>query len=187
MIWALAPYCVNEEGKQIPQPSYRQRRRGWQGRVHFGALHAPYSKVKKHIPEGFFTFAFVRNPFEAAYSSWARNFEGGLKDRVPDTFREYIKEVLTRTSRSVHGRWTQWQYLSHKGEVGVDFVGRFENLHEDWERITDMVGLGKVFLPKLNQNETQDTKRYREFYTPKMVKLMSKRYAKDLEVFGYEF
>ena len=50
-----------------------------------------------------------------------------------------------------------------------------------------MVGLGKVFLPKLNQNETQDIKQYRKFYTPRMVELMSKKYAKDLEVFGYEF
>jgi hypothetical protein len=187
MIWALAPYCRDEDGKQTRRPSYKQRRRGWQGRVHFGPLHMPYSKVKGFIPENYFSFAFVRNPFEAAYSSWARNHESGLKDRVPDTFKEYIKQVLTRKSRSVHGRWTQWAYLSDGDQIGVDFLGRFENLKKDWETVTDLLGLKDIFLPKMNQNETRDTSVYREFYTPKMVEMMSRRYAKDLEEFGYEF
>lgn len=191
MLWALAPYSLDRKtGKvgTLKSPDYGTRVKGWQNKLASvpGIGHNAYKNVKKYIPEDYFKFAFVRNPFQALYSSWARHLET-KNYPYTDTFREYLILVSRKKIARVHTRWTQWDYLSYDGEIAMDFVGRFENLQDDWAHITKTIGLEGLELPKLNQNEEKDTSLYREAYTPRMRKFVENRYRKDLEVFGYEF
>ena len=68
----------------------------------------------------------------------------------------------------------------------VDFVGRFENFNEDYEKIRQKIGTGEA-LKHLNKTKDKKEKSYRDVYTPEMVDIVSKVYKKDLELFNYSF
>ena len=62
----------------------------------------------------------------------------------------------------------------------VDFVGHFEQLYKDWDFLREKFGLPE--LPHQNRSAHVD---YREAYTPELAKIASRRYKKDIELFGY--
>ena len=62
----------------------------------------------------------------------------------------------------------------------VDFIGRFENLNDDFKKACG--------LELINQ-KIQSTKHnnYKEYYDTETKLLVEKCYKKDLELFKYEF
>ncbi|MFT4840480.1 MAG: hypothetical protein ACI8UD_002962 [Planctomycetota bacterium] len=78
-------------------------------------------------------------------------------------------------------------FLSKPGmtEVGVDMVGRFENLHDDWQQICDRLGV-KSAMPHLRNVQADRRHSYADFYTPESKAVVRKLYARDFEVFGYD-
>jgi hypothetical protein len=82
----------------------------------------------------------------------------------------------------------------------MDFVGRFENLKEDWEYITKKLDQGKRHrLPKSNfrsgkrgprkkkfAGEAKYLEHYTTYYTPNMIDKVGEIYKKDIELFNYE-
>jgi hypothetical protein len=99
------------------------------------------------------------------------------------------------------------QYL-FLGGIKYDFIGRMENLYRDLEYIQEKIKF-TLELPKLNStnysrssNSEQNFSKfspsrlrkletgipdYTQFYTPKLVELVGQRYAKDIEMFDYDF
>ena len=69
------------------------------------------------------------------------------------------------------------------GEVMVDFIGRFENLETDFNRISDQIGISNQ-LPHVNR--TKHTK-YRDYYNAESKKLVHAIALRDIEMFDYEF
>ena len=66
----------------------------------------------------------------------------------------------------------------------VDYVLRFENLEEDWNRL--FMGLG-YDPPKLPVKNKSKHKHYFEYYDEDTMKFIHHLYKKDIEVFGYTF
>ena len=69
------------------------------------------------------------------------------------------------------------------GNILVDFVGRYENLHHDLEKIANILHLD-VSLPRLNSSQHKD---YRSYYNKRSKDLVAKYFQKDIEIFGYHF
>ncbi|MCI5168535.1 MAG: hypothetical protein D3903_21185 [Candidatus Electrothrix sp. GM3_4] len=68
------------------------------------------------------------------------------------------------------------------GEVLIDFVGRYENLSEDFHQICQIIGLPNLEL--IHYGATQH-KPCRELYNEEMKQIVSKHSSIDLERFGY--
>ena len=100
------------------------------------------------------------------------------KDMSFAEFVEAVADIPDRIS-DIHFR-SQHTFLYHHGACMVDYVGRFECLERDWDMLMEKFGLPQ--LPHQNRSRHVD---YRQAYTPQLAAIAAKRYARDIELFGY--
>jgi hypothetical protein len=67
--------------------------------------------------------------------------------------------------------------------VFVDFIGRYENLENDWRIVSEKIGVSSE-LPHSNRTEHDE---YRRYYNEETKKIIAKKYKKDIECFDYIF
>lgn len=134
--------------------------------------------------DGFFKFCFVRNPYERAVS----DYNWRVRARGKETgFREYLESVQRKIAELDHvsSRYDNWQIYTIDDEIAVDFVGRYENLHDDFRHACERIGLPAGELPVAKKGATRHD--YRDYYGAREKALVSEIYRKEIEYFGYEF
>lgn len=132
-----------------------------------------------------FVFAFVRNPYDRCVSSWKF-----LKPDLP--FKSFVKKVskfqLDRISTYNRITWHTCLQLPHlvdeKGNLMVDFIGKFENLQNDYGTLCDIIGIEKTQLPHLKKTNRGH---YSIYYTDEIREMVYRIYRKDIDYFGYSF
>ena len=171
---AIAPHCKNYQGVMPLDETH-----GWQFTFHqpYYMHHAVRLLEPEDIPEGYFSFAFVRNPFSAVVSAWNPKMN----------FDEFVEEKIFTALEPV-ARWTQFDYLTNEdGTMLVDFIGRYEKLAEDFYEVIGRIGVPLMMLPKRNITKNKLHDNYREYYSPLSRRIVEEKYKKDLEFFEYEF
>lgn len=146
----------------------------------------------------YFKFTFVRNPWDRLYSAYRFLSAGAMGERHDlawieanlsgaRDFEDFVMNHLTRPEiRSfVHFR-DQESFLRDvvTKRVGVDFVGRFETLSEDFAIAAARIGRDTT-LPHLNRTKVAGS--YRDAYSTKMARRAGEVYAVDAALFGYDF
>lgn len=147
--------------------------------------HPPIEQVKNYLNdkwENYFKFAFVRNPFDIAVSRYHWDVKGkGNQLTSKEGFKEWVK-TYNKTS------WQdeQWRYICIEGENELDFIGRYENLTQDYNLICDKIGISP---PKLGFQKSgfRDKTHYSEYYDEESIEIVKQYFKKDLELFGYNF
>ena len=72
-----------------------------------------------------------------------------------------------------------------KGQIVVDFVGRFENLQKDFSYVVKRLGLPtEIALPHLLKTDHED---YQVYYTDQTRRHVREKYCKDVKNFNYQF
>lgn len=175
--------------------------------LHKGVIHrafegSPYQvRTAKLLEErgyrDFYKFSFVRNPWDrlfSCYRSKVKNrrgvwltetsYSGGqLYPNMP--FREFV-EVVCRTpdeEANPHFRSQAAFLFSPKRDLLPDFVGRFENLAEDFREVAERIGVD-LELPHANPSRPAD---YRRAYGPGLARTVEERYREDVDLFDYSF
>jgi len=152
---------------------------GWQIPLHERGMHQPYSSIKDFIPDNYFVFAFVRNPFDLLVS--------GFRHKIKKGFDLFIKHEMKSSPRLFY-KWTQWEYLSFNDKIELDYVGKFENIEHDFNNIAAWIGIDERYNDIPLKNVTNYNKEdYRNYYTDETRQIIENRYAKDLEYWEYEF
>ena len=161
--------------------------------LHDGWRHLHAREIRDVVPpdvwDGYFKFAFVRNPWDRLVS-W---YHMCVQVPVPNGFCRYVRQNFPTFESFVTGATTgpgektthpQFDYVAgDDGEVIVDFVGRYETLGDDFAQIADRLKLGDV-LPRANPSSHGG---YRDYYTTATRDLVGQRFARDVEHFGYRF
>ena len=165
----------------------------WHGDIHHAPWHfTPLALLRDN---DYFRFGFVRNPLDRLLSCYAQKIvyyerQLGMRSllwRYGNTFDKdmsfaaFVKAVAGIPDRisDIHFR-SQHTFLYHRGKKMVDFIGHFEQLEQDWDLLREKFGLPE--LPHQNKSRHAD---YHEAYTPELAIIAAKRYAKDIELFGY--
>jgi chondroitin 4-sulfotransferase 11 len=143
--------------------------------------------VDKNFHPKIFLFTFVRNPYDRIVSSYFYLKNGGrmqcdIDDRdefIKDyTFEEFIKNNLLYASENqIHFR-PQHYWIPN----GVDYIGKFENLENDFFKIIDLLNIEKKPLKKLNTSEHYH---YDEYYTQDLKDIIYDIYKYDFIKFNY--
>jgi len=139
------------------------------------------NKISQDLWENYFKFCFERNPFDKVVSKyfWVKgkgNFEGSFNQFCLDL--ESGKKNFPPT----------YEMYAIDGRIVVDFIGRFENLEEDFSKI-----IKKLHLPhsgKLSQEKNQfrrDKSHYSKFYNDKSKKIIENHFKREIKFFNYKF
>ena len=81
----------------------------------------------------------------------------------------------------------QRSWVLLKDKVAVDFVGKLENLSEDWAFISNKVGCGvPSLLPHNNKKEHSKSSYLSNFKDERVVEVVYNLLKKDCELFGYD-
>lgn len=152
-----------------------------------GHGHISLEQLRPHLkPEAwnsFFKFAFVRNPFDrfVSYCAFVTR-EGGAFQRDP---KAVMRDVLANPPREHILFHPQHSFISDaSGEVLADYVGRVEEMQKSYDEISARIGIPTAPLEKVNASNRQN---YREYFDQSLIEGVAKLYARDLELFGYEF
>ena len=149
----------------------------------------------------YFKFAFVRNPWDRLISVYhdflnrrngkerIMNYSGLLKkeDTIyyrSDGFEDFCFRFAESDWVNEHHHRPQIDYLTIDGKISVDFIGRFENVAEDWQKVCEAVG---VQLPLGHARASSGRKSYRDYYNNETRDCIAEVYKKDIEEFDYEF
>jgi hypothetical protein len=135
-----------------------------------------------HKLKSYFSFCFVRNPWEKIVSQYHFNRHWfGMQNYK---FDEYVFAFKRGRRVSAKNPYFLPWITDEKGNVIVDFIGRYENIQEDFNTICDKIGIPQQQLP--HKNKTKH-KHYTEYYEDETRQIVAQKYAKDIDYFGYEF
>lgn len=154
----------------------------------------------------YFKFAFVRNPFSRVVSFYRDKIcnpsdELGIFDRYRRLrrrmpFEEFIDWLCSKEGSDdfADRHWlSQHSFLATDGgELLVDFVGKIENLQEDFDHVCRRIGLPPMTLPWLNMSGVDmavdgvaSEQPVREYYDDATRSRIRRRYAEDFRLFNY--
>lgn len=174
----------------------------------FGIHHDEFNK---DIFRDYFVFTFVRNPWDRFYSQYkfrsffkkhsfefaTENFEplfkkdlGGIPDTLNNTYETPIDKVSNSAGEFIHLA-SQVEFLKGKFSQNVDrfpyidFIGRFENLQNDFDYVCDKVGIPKTKLLHINKGFSKLT--YKDIYNSNTKHIINKKFSDDISFFKYKF
>jgi hypothetical protein len=211
---ALEPICGEDDicaalQKHPDKPNTKEGEEGYRARNHRGRFpirfnpDAPLSQLVKDIKnrregrryynhmsafeiraragadvfERYFKFCFERNPWDKAVSAffWEKDRIKG----VPQDFETYVQK------RKLPSRFDLY---TMGGKLAVDFVGKFENLEEDYRKAMSVVGVDDPPpLPRAKGNWRPRDKSYRDYYNEVSRKAVARQFAREIDLLGYVF
>lgn len=165
----------------------------------YGAGHVPITMHRRifgdALFEQYFKFTFVRNPWDRVVSAYTFLRKGGM-DREDKAFAarhiapyadfdQFVRCWLSAESarRSLHFRpQSDWLCL-RDGTLGVDYIGRFERLAEDFKVVCEQLGI-QANLAHHNASQRHD---YRQYYTGETAAIVGEVYQRDIALLDYAF
>lgn len=132
----------------------------------------------------YFKFCFVRNPYDRVVSGWNYLME---TFKLNIDFDKYL-EMKNIVSENEYWHVFLSQYdtiLNENGVVFVDYVGKFENIENDFQIILDKIGCKTILHKSVFYNKRQNNN-YKKYYTQKALDIVNKIYEKDFIHFNYQ-
>jgi len=154
----------------------------------------------------YFSFAFVRNPWDRLVSCY-QYLKGGGRGFVTDiqaqaalddcdSFEQFAIDIEKYQARlrELPAPELSLPHMPHllpqvfwthdeQGGESIDFVGRFERLDHDFALIGDRVG-ARFELARMNTTEHDE---YRSYYSSRSRDAIASAYRDDVDRFGYDF
>jgi len=155
----------------------------------FGVRNPKY-KIKKHSTlaeyqaalgedrfRSLYKFTCVRNPWDRMVSYYFTPTK-----RVGEWDRKEFRKVISKALSVVD--YLRFGEAEEKPFGNVDYVMRFENLADDFRSVCATLGIPTVDLPQYNRSSREH---YSKYYDDNFREFVRKRFAPEIERFGYTF
>jgi len=194
---AMEQYILNSMGldwkKDKASMLCKKNRWPWKGPLRLAHLTAQeyldYNYLSQKEFDGMFKFAFVRNPWArmVSYFTYAGcdkkfSFDSWLMNHLPTPKDDGL--LIRKSGYRMIMPQTDY-ILSNEGELIVDYVGKFENIKDDFKEVCSLAGLPEDSLP--SKNVSKKGKHYSEYYTPELKDRVAELYSLEIEMFNYTF
>lgn len=128
-----------------------------------------------------FTFAFVRNPYDRFLSA-CRFLNRGNTCMARDATGTMKRMLEVQPAADLLHLRPQHEFLVREdGTLAIDFVGRFERLQQDFDKVCSTIAAEAPALKRINPSEASAS--YLDAELRDMVRLF---YADDFTHFGYQ-
>jgi hypothetical protein len=170
-----------------------------------------YGHITKELFDSYFKFAFVRNPWDRVVSEYKYRRHAHRR-----SFKTFLFEHFPKPSWSDEYCHVipQYDFLhDQNGTLLVDFVGRFENLQNDFSFVCEKLNIETKTLPHNNKSSSIFNRRdnnlieilrsirstmsmtrrkntfenYIDYYDQESIDFVASIYKNDIDTFGYEF
>lgn len=149
----------------------------------------------------YFKFTFVRNPWDRLLSAYEFLRGGGMDEtdrrwaeqhvQQFDDFDDFVRRWVNEQNVLSYVHFVpQYRFLCapFSRRVLVDWIGRFEQLENDFDLVRRRLGLTSVQLPHHNEGpRARERRDFREQYTPAARRIVERVYRTDIELLGYSF
>lgn len=139
-----------------------------------------------------FKFSFVRNPYTRTYSDYYwmmldRKIEGSFEDYIlkKGSFKEFLTNPYSSSYRGDHLTPQHKFIFNESEEILVDFVGKYENLQDDFNLVCDKIKVQRTLLPHAKKSDSTKKIPLSDFYTEKNKMLVQEAFEKDFLLLGY--
>ena len=188
---ALQPFLGPEDwqqewlrtGVRSPLPALRRMRHG----------HISLRQARPHLPDAvwrtYFKFAFTRNPYDRYVSACAM-----VNQRNP-RYAGNETAVMKRTILSLRGavgaadfkslmllRPQAGLLMDEAKQVGVDFIGRYEDLQGSFAEVCRRIGIPERRLAVVN---AITHKPWKDYYDDELRRLVTGFYRRDFQMLDY--
>lgn len=134
--------------------------------------------------ERYFKFAFVRNPYDRFVSYCAfMSRQSNVFETQPQGFMKHVIRDL-RPFDHVLFRPQYEMLCNERGELAMDFVGRVEQLQNDYNLACAKIGIPSSSLAQINASRHRH---YSDYYDDDLKAWVGAFYRRDIELFGYAF
>lgn len=156
----------------------------------------------KDVWNEYFKFSFVRNPWSRIISVYNMSLYNVPKEKLSKIVAPHVKTHKIIGIASGKGlkyfldnyepaSWEQNPPLFHEilkvpaDCKPIDFIGRFENLQEDFKHICSKL---QIPLDKLGHINAQSGKKhYSSYYDEETINMVAAKHKTDIEMFDYKF
>ncbi len=170
----------------------------------FGNEHITFDQFNVIWPKidfkNYYKFCFIRHTYDwivAGYKhccdvSYFSNYPDDIKMSKANefTFEFYVKNWLMPDN-------TQLDFMTFNGKMHMDFVGRFEDLQNDYNKVCTTVGIPRKDLSKLNSSEGRNyilpsmeqkaKQHYSLWFTDELLEMVNQKYKQEIDYFNFKF
>lgn len=122
-----------------------------------------------------------KNGVHVRFICLSSKFQSGM------SFEDFVDVIcqIPDSKADAHFRSQLYDIVTLKGKLRVNYIAKLENLDKHFEVINRLAGMSFEEFPILNT--TDKKKPYTDYYSPKIIEKVRKRYAGDIQLFNYQF
>lgn len=139
-----------------------------------------------------FSFAFVRNPYDRVVSQYHYRLQNNQTNLRTEniSFEDWMMKTYIEKDPRYFNYPLMFQpqldWISdYENKLLIDFVGRFENIEEDFRHVCTEIGKENLSLP--HHRKSKRKRNYKDYYSRETKKIITQVFEKDLDYFKYSF
>jgi len=136
--------------------------------------------------EDLFKFSFVRNPYDRFISCYMWYVDNSGDKMGINDFSQKLSEIYNSWELDSLNELVfrpQWKFICNQyKEIQVDFVGRVENIKDDWNTVRNTLHID-IDLPHINKSKVSD--KSKNILDSQSKSIIANLYKDDFALFGY--